>query len=196
MKTENIERKFQKLYDIFTNDDFLSMKALGGEIPFYITSYNPTQENEVFKEIDRIEDRLKREGIKTTKIDLFRLSLEMLEKRKVLDKIIQKEKTLTKSQLFKTLTSVLDVNYIVKEIGKIANNDSKIVFITGIGQVYPFIRSHTILNNLQNQIKNKPTVMFFPGIFDGTSLSLFGELKDDNYYRAFNLDTINLRRKV
>lgn len=196
MKTENIEKKFQKLYDIFTNDDFLSMKALGGEIPFYITSYNPTQENEVFKEIDRIEDRLKREGIKTTKIDLFRLSLEMLEKRKVLDKIIQKEKTLTKSQLFKTLTSVLDVNYIVKEIGKIANNDSKIVFITGIGQVYPFIRSHTILNNLQNQIKNKPTVMFFPGIFDGTSLSLFGELKDDNYYRAFNLDTINLRRKV
>jgi len=196
MKTENIEKKFQKLYDIFTNDDFLSMKALGGEIPFYITSYNPTQENEVFKEIDRIEDRLKREGIKTTKIDLFRLSLEMLEKRKVLDKIIQKEKTLTKSQLFKTLTSVLDVSYIVKEIGKIANNDSKIVFITGIGQVYPFIRSHTILNNLQNQIKNKPTVMFFPGIFDGTSLSLFGELKDDNYYRAFNLDTINLRRKV
>jgi len=196
MKTENIEQKFQKLYDIFTNDDFLSMKALGGEIPFYITSYNPTQENEVFKEIDRIEDRLKREGIKTIRIDLFKLSLEMLEKRKILNKIIQKEKTLTKTQLFKTLTSVLDVNYIVKEIGKIANNDSKIVFITGIGQVYPFIRSHTILNNLQNQIKNKPTVMFFPGVFDGTSLSLFGELKDDNYYRAFNLDTINLRRKV
>jgi len=196
MKTENIEQKFQKLYDIFTNDDFLSMKALGGEIPFYITSYNPTQENEVFKEIDRIEDRLKREAIKTIRIDLFKLSLEMLEKRKILNKIIQKEKTLTKTQLFKTLTSVLDVNYIVKEIGKIANNDSKIVFITGIGQVYPFIRSHTILNNLQNQIKNKPTVMFFPGVFDGTSLSLFGELKDDNYYRAFNLDTINLRRKV
>jgi len=196
MKIENIEQKFQKLYDIFTNDDFLSMKALGGEIPFYITSYNPTQENEVFKEIDRIEDRLKREGIKTIRIDLFKLSLEMLEKRKILNKIIQKEKTLTKTQLFKTLTSVLDVNYIVKEIGKIANNDSKIVFITGIGQVYPFIRSHTILNNLQNQIKNKPTVMFFPGVFDGTSLSLFGELKDDNYYRAFNLDTINLRRKV
>ncbi len=45
---------------------------------------------------------------------------------------------------------------------------------------------------VMEMLKDRPTVMFFPGIYDGTSLSLFGKLKDDNYYRAFNLETINL----
>ncbi|MFZ2746924.1 MAG: BREX protein BrxB domain-containing protein [Lactococcus raffinolactis] len=29
--------------------------------------------------------------------------------------------------------------------------------------------------------------MFFPGKYDGQSLMLFSEIKDDNYYRAFKL---------
>jgi hypothetical protein len=68
---------------------------------------------------------------------------------------------------------------------------SGMVFLTGIGSVFPFIRSHTVLNNLQNSIKDRPTIMFFPGTH-GSDLSLFGKMKDDNYYRAFNLDTLNL----
>ena len=35
-----------------------------------------------------------------------------------------------------------------------------------------------------------PTLCFFPGDYDGHSLELFGILKDDNYYRAFNIDKI------
>ena len=83
--------------------------------------------------------------------------------------------------------------YLIPKIEELTvNNASNIFFLTGIGQVYPFLRSHTVLNNLQNSVKDRPTVMFFPGIYDGTSLSLFGKLKDDNYYRAFNLETVNL----
>ena len=29
--------------------------------------------------------------------------------------------------------------------------------------------------------------MFYPGKYDGQELVLFGEIKDDNYYRAFKL---------
>jgi hypothetical protein len=32
-----------------------------------------------------------------------------------------------------------------------------------------------------------PLVLFYPGIYDGQSLSLFGQIKQDNYYRAFKL---------
>lgn len=194
MKLEKLEEKFEKLYSTFTNESFLSMKALGGEIPFYISSYNPLQETKVFNEIERLKNRLKLKGISVYEINLFQLVVEMLKDRGILEKVIEKESSLSKEKLYKTLQGAIDTQkYLIPKIDNIVeNNSSNIVFLTGIGQVYPFIRSHTVLNNLQNSIKDRPTVMFFPGVYDGTSLSLFGKLKDDNYYRAFNLETVNL----
>ena len=194
MKQERLEEKFEKLYQTFINENFLSMKALGGEIPFYISSYNPNQEINVFDEVQRLINRLKIVGVSVYEINLFSLVVEMLKDRGILNKIIAKESDLSKDKLYQTIQGAIDTQkYLIPKIEELTTaNPSNIVFLTGIGQVYPFLRSHTILNNLQNSIKDRPTVMFFPGIYDGTSLSLFGKLKDDNYYRAFNLETINL----
>ena len=49
------------------------------------------------------------------------------------------------------------------------------------------LRSHTVLNNLHQVIDHVPVVLFYPGKYDGQELILFGEIKDDNYYRAFKL---------
>lgn len=193
MKLEALDVKYEKLFNNLSKESFLSMSALGGEIPFYIVSYNPEQENDIVLKTKLLKDRLSRSGISVFEINLFDLSLEMLEERGVLDKILEKESELTKAKLFKTLQGVLDSETkLIPRIEQLCKeHSSQIVFLTGIGQVFPYIRSHTILNNLQNSIKDRPTVMFFPGIYD-KDLSLFGRLKDDNYYRAFNLDTLNL----
>ena len=63
------------------------------------------------------------------------------------------------------------------------------LFLTGIGEVFPFVRSHTVLNNLQTVVSEKPMLMFFPGRYEvsatqGSALVLFGQLKDDSFYRA------------
>ncbi len=193
MKIESLELKYDKLFNNLKKESFLSMSALGGEIPFYIVPYNPEQENDVVAKTKQLKQRLSLDGISVFEINLFDLSLSMLEERGILDKVIEKEKSLSKSKLFKTLQGVLDSE--TKLIPRIAEltkeNPSQMLFLTGITQVFPFIRSHTILNNLQNYIKDRPTIMFFGGSY-GADLSLFGKLKDDNYYRAFNLDTLNL----
>jgi len=193
MKLESLEIKFDKLFSNLKKDSFLSMSALGGRIPFYIVPYNPAQENDVVSKTKQLKDRLSLTGISVYEINLFDLALDMLEERDVLDKIIAKESSLSKAKLFKTLQGVLDSETkLIPQIEKLVKeNPSGMIFLTGIGQVFPYIRSHTILNNLQNSIKDRPTVMFFPGTY-GKDLSLFGTLKDDNYYRAFNLDTLNL----
>jgi len=72
------------------------------------------------------------------------------------------------------------------------SSEFQVLIITGVGEVFPYIRSHNILNNLQKRAKDKPTVMFFPGSYQhslatGASLVLFGALQDDKYYRAFNI---------
>jgi len=193
MKIESLENKYEKLFVNLKNNSFLSMEALGGEIPFYIVPYNPEQENDVTSKTKQLKDRLSRDGISVLEINLYELSLQMLQDRGVLEKIVEKESSLTKEKLFKTLQGVLDSETkLIPRIEAIAKEaPSKMIFLTGIGQVFPYIRSHTILNNLQNSIKDRPTVMFFPGTY-GKDLSLFGKLTDDNYYRAFNLDTLNL----
>jgi len=193
MKLESLELKYDKLFKNLKKESFLSMSALGGEIPFYIVPYNPEQENDVVKKTSQLKQRLSLDGISVFEINLFDLSLDMLQERGILDKVIEKEKSLSKDKLFKTLQGVLDSETkLIPYIEKLAKeNPSKMLFLTGVGQVFPFIRSHTILNNLQNSIKDRPTIMFFPGEY-GVDLSLFGKLKDDNYYRAFNLSTLNL----
>jgi hypothetical protein len=193
MKLESLDLKYDKLFNNLKKKSFLSMSALGGEIPFYIVPYNPKQENEIIQKTKQLKDRLGRDGISIYEINLFDLSLSMLEERGILNKVIEKEKDLSKSKLFKTLQGVLDSETkLIPQIEILAKeNLSDMLFLTGIGQVFPFIRSHTILNNLQNYIKDRPTIMFFPGTYT-TDLSLFDTLKDDNYYRAFNLNTLNL----
>jgi hypothetical protein len=192
MKIENLDNKFDGLFHKISKESFLKMEALGGEIPFYITAFNPVQQVEVDKHVGSLKNRLENNGISILEINLYDLCIEMLTKRGLLDKILDKEKTMNRNRFLKVIQPPLDIESNLAPViaDRINSKPSKIVFLTGIGLVYPYIRSHTILNNLQSVIKNVSTVIFFPGIYNGNSLQLFGRLKDDNYYRAFNLDKL------
>jgi hypothetical protein len=76
--------------------------------------------------------------------------------------------------------------------GKLAVSDFELLFLSGVGEVFPYIRSHNVLNNLQSTAKDKPTLMFFPGAYthsleSGASLDLFSRFHDDKYHRAFDI---------
>ena len=198
MTTEMIKKKFDHIYSQISTPQFLRMEALGGEVPFFITSYDQHNADVIDQEIGRMASRLRMEGISVANINLFDIVLSILEEKELLNPILSTEADLPKDELFDIFSGALDVQgYIVPKIeSELANKtDAQIVFLTGIGMVYPYIRSHIIFNNLQNAIKHIPTLMFFPGIYNTVSLSLFGRLKDDNYYRAFNLDTLNLKER-
>ncbi len=193
MKLENIVKKFDKIYEKVTTDAFLKMKALGGEVPFFISSYSIEQQNEVYSEIERLKHCLYEKSIEVVEVNLYDIVIEILQERNILERLLEKEKSLGPDKMEKTLLGVLDIQKsVIPHIQrKVAETpEAKILFLTGISEVYPFIRSHIILNNLQNVVKQIPTLMFYPGNYTGRSLELFGRFKDDNYYRAFSLDTI------
>ena len=62
-----------------------------------------------------------------------------------------------------------------------------LLILTGVGSVYPMLRTHTLLSALHPIMGNTPLLMFFPGKYDGHSLRLFNTLAEDHYYRAFRL---------
>ena len=129
--------------------------------------------------------------------------LDLLSAAGHLDRAIEKEPSLTKPKMLQMLNNVADPETrLIPRLSQIISaTDTKISFIKGVGHVYPFLRTHTILESLQPAMVKHPIVMFFPGEYlheeNGASqLRLFGQLTESPhshrftkaYYRAFNLD--------
>lgn len=191
---EDINKKFEHLYNVISTDEFLRMESLGGEIPFFISAYDARQQIEVDKAIKGLKNKLDNNGIPVLELNLYDISLEILKEELGEGEIFELEKIMDKREFKEALQSTLDINEVlIPKIKSIIDAGSaRVYFLSGIGLVFPFIRSHNVLNNLQNVAKNAPTVLFFAGDYNGQSLELFGLLKDDNYYRAFNIDNYKL----
>ncbi len=187
---ENIPITFDLLFKILSDQKFLNKDGLGGELPFFIQSYHVNQQNEVEIQLPSLIRRLVAVNINVLEINLYHLCIEILENENLLLQIFKQERAMQKNRLIRVLSGALNIDTkIIPEIRKrMENLQAKIVFITGVGAAFPIIRSHTILNNLQSLVDQVPLVMFFPGTYNNKSLTLFDSLKDENYYRAHNLN--------
>ncbi len=193
---EDIVKKFDHLYKVISDEDFIQMKKLGGEIPFFIAAFDPKQQIEVDRAIRSLKNKLETNGIPVLELNLYDIALGILNEELGEGEIFELEKTMDKKEFKEALQSILDINEVLipKIKGMIDDTSAKVYFLTGIGLVFPFIRSHNVLNNLQNVAKKAPTVAFFAGEYNGYSLELFGLMKDDNYYRAFNIANYKLKK--
>jgi len=192
IKMSDISPKFEHLFKIISSPGFLAKQSLGGEIPFFISTYDAKDEIKISEAIRLLKNKLDNQGVTVLELNLYDLTLEIIEKEVGIEDFLEMEKTMDKDEFKDALQSILEIKEVLMPLigEKINTAAAKVNFLTGIGSVYPYIRSHNILNNLQNIAKDAPTVAFFPGDYDGHSLNLFGLLKDDNYYRAFNIESI------
>ena len=188
------KERAEHLFKVVTSQRFLTKQGLGNEVPFFICPY-PAEEGLSMNE-DRLDlvTRITHAGIAVLDLSLYDLSLGILEERGILEQILEIERDTDKREVRELLQSVLDPKAnLIPRIGEaIDATPHDVIFLSGVGEVYPYIRSHNVLNNLQSTAKDKPTVLFFPGSYThalatGASLDLFGRLHDDKYYRAFNI---------
>lgn len=188
----DITRKFDHLYKVISSPNFLNKQSLGGDIPFFISTYNAKEEIAQQEAIRLLKNKLDNAGVPVLEINLYEVACSILEDKGGIERMFKVEKKKSKEKFLRALQSSLNIHQVlmpkIKEL--IETSNAKVYFLTGIGASYPFIRSHNVLNNLQNVAKDCPTVTFFPGDYNGLTLNLFGLLKDDNYYRAFNMDSI------
>lgn len=182
------------LTSVLSSEKFLNKKGLGNELPFFIFPYPAQDELEIKVLLPRLVKKLDDLNVRILQINLYDLSIEILKDRGIWDSVLENEASIPKPELKELLQGVLDSEaHLIPTIkNKMQQASFDILVISGIGEVFPYIRSHNVLNNLQSTAKDQPTVMFFPGKYehsleDGASLQLFGRLHDDKYYRAFNI---------
>lgn len=181
----------EHLFKVLRSSRFLRMEGLSNEVPFFIYPYPPEDALAVTDSKKRLVNRLANEGIGVREVNLYDLSVEVLKSRDVWQDLIDLEPAIDKAEFREGLRSMLDpADDLAPAIRtKLADGEYDMVFLTGIGQVFPYIRSHNVLNNLQSVVTGKPMLMFFPGDYRqsdtlGSSLVLFNLLTDDQYYRA------------
>lgn len=186
--------RFQHLLTLISSERFLKRQGLGNEVPFFICPFKPEEAIEMSRIEKQLINRLDQNGIRVLEINLYDTSVELLRRRGIWDQMLVMEGSVSKDELKELLQGVLDPEtHLIPEIAdRMRQAEFDVMFITGVGEVFPYIRSHNVLNNLQSTAKDKPTVMFFPGAYthsleNGASLDLFGRLHDDKYYRAFNI---------
>jgi len=189
-----VQERFQHLFAVMSGQRFLKKQGLGNEVPFFICPYKPEEAVEMQRLQRQLVNRLAQAGVTVLEINLYDLSVALLKARDIWDQVLEIEASVSKEELKELLQGVLDPEtHLVPAIArKLDETDFDVLFISGVGEVFPYIRSHNVLNNLQSTAKDKPTVMFFPGAYThslaaGASLDLFGRLHDDKYYRAFNI---------
>ena len=190
MKT--IYQRLDEIIQRITKESFRENTGLGNEIGYYIFDYEPRYEMLVREHVRFLIQKINDGdyGFHIKEFDLYEIMLELLETKGYLEKNFKMEQVkgsefvfnATKKALRLTEKDDLIIQYIKDRVVK-----GDVVFITGVGKVWPIIRSHTVLNNLHQVLDEVPVIMFFPGVYDGLELVLFEEIKDDNYYRAFKL---------
>ena len=166
-KPTSRRERAEHLFKVVTSPRFLTKQGLGNEVPFFICPY-PAEEGLSMNE-DRLDlvTRITHAGIAVLDLSLYDLSLAILEERGILDQILEIERDTDKREVRELLQSVLDPKAnLIPRIGEaIEATPHDVIFLSGVGEVYPYIRSHNVLNNLQSTAKDKPTVLFFPGSY-------------------------------
>jgi hypothetical protein len=189
-----ISERYEHLLKVMNSERFRNKEGLGNEVPFFICPFKPKETPEIEKLQQQLANKLTQAGIPVLVINLYDLAIEILKENDDWDYYLDEEEDMSKDRFKEELQSILDIETVFTPAiaKKMKEKSFDIMFITGVGEVFPYIRSHNILNNLQKVAKEKPTVMFFPGDYkhsleSGASLELFKKLRDDKYYRAFNI---------
>lgn len=201
--TSSVDGLTKRLQEILTRPEFLEMRGVAKEVPIFIQTYSPADEDQLRVVVKGVEQHLRKQGLQVKNVDLFELVLQLLDAKDYLEMVLQDEATWSKDSLLETLQNVAEpTKALVPKLMAALGDDSQISLITGSGRVYPFLRTHTILEALQPAMVRHPVVIFFPGEYSqdadgGSYLRLFGTsatTKIENpHYRATNLDYFDIK---
>ena len=167
---------------------FLKSDGLGNEIGFWVFDYPAEYEIMVRNHLAQITKKLAKKHYNFACINIFKILIEMLESRNLLDRTFTRERQAGAEALRKTLTGPLSQEKVARYLEKkISPGSMDFVLLAGLGNAWPLVRGHELLSALQDVMGSTPLVLFYPGEYSGLNLHPFGLINSSNYYRAFEL---------
>jgi hypothetical protein len=182
----DIKQELDKIKGRISDPAFLANKGLSNEVGIHVFKYAPEHELIVRDYIERLAATLS-DDYRVIERDMYKILLEILEEKRVLSTVPSLEEKKGKGYLLAQLQKIATPEAFLAKMEYEPHQRGDVLFLTGVGKVYPYMRSHKMLDSMQQVFSDIPIVMFYPGEFNGQSLILFDKFHDGNYYRAFNL---------
>ena len=195
--TEDINLRFSHLKEKMVDPKFQHNEGLSNEVGYWIFDYPAAQELEVRKQIAKISDSPLASRVNLRVFDIYDVMMKLLREQEeytgadpipILENIEKKQGINVLIEQINNILEMSENNNLIVQYIRSRLPEQCIVFLEGLGKVYPIIRAHKILNTMHQVLDKNPVVMFYPGNYDEMSLRAFGEVKDQNYYRAFRID--------
>lgn len=184
---DNIKERLDRLKEIIQTVDFLEGKGLSNEVNIRIFCYDPKDEMVVRHFVKQTKEDQSL-TCNLIECDLYKIFLSICDQKKITTSIPRLEERKGKEFLLKQLRNTANEKDFIEKIQYSPHQFGKdILLLTGVGDVFPFMRVHVLLESLQPHFSDIPILVMYPGVFDGHYLKLFNLLQPNDYYRAFNL---------
>lgn len=192
---KSIDERFAVLDNTLKSDSFRANRGLGNEVGYYIFDYNPKDELLVREHIQNLlkENIPNSDGYTLQVFNLYQIMMDYIEKEGYQDIIAKWEEKHDIMFIATRINRLLKMEefddsemYFTHYIQERVKDDS-IVVLTGIGEIYPLVRAHSILNKMHLVYTKRPVIMMYPGEYDRLRLTILDTNRDANYYRAFRI---------
>ena len=182
-----IKQELDRIKGRISDPSFLANKGLSNEGGIHVFCYDPKDEIVVQDYVRRLKAEANT-PYRIIECDLYEIFLSLLEDKRVLRSVPGLEDKRGKDYLLSQLQKIATPEALMARMDYSPHvKEQDVLFMTGIGKIHPFMRSHKMLDSMQHLFEDIPIVMFYPGSFNGQTLNLFNEFLDGHYYRAFNL---------
>lgn len=182
-----VKERLDNLRAMIQTPEFLEGKGLSNEVNIRIFSYNPKEEMIVQHFVDQLKTDPSL-SCNVVEYNLFQIFLSVCDDLDIMDSIPEMEAEDGSAYTLEQLQSAVgEAEFIDKMQSFGERTTGDVMIISGVGDVFPFMRVHKLLEAIQPYFSNVPVLVMYPGNFDGNSVSLFNKLKPNPYYRAFSI---------
>ena len=182
----SIKERLDTLRKLIQEPEFLEGKGLSNEVNIRIFCYNAAEEIIVQHFIKQITND---SSLNCNLIDcnLYKIFLSICDDMDITEAIPDMEEADGGAYLLEQIHTAIGEGEFVDKIQYEPHQKGDVLMLTGVGDVFPFMRVHKLLEALQPHFSDIPILVFYPGDFDGHYLKLFNRLQPNDYYRAFNI---------
>ncbi|MCI6730741.1 MAG: DUF1788 domain-containing protein [Lachnospiraceae bacterium] len=181
----DIKERLDNLRIHIQEPEFLEGKGLSNEVNIRIFCYDAKDEMTVRKFIDQITTD-QSIACHLIECNLYETFLSLCDDIDITEAISEMEAADGNAFLLEQLHSAIGEGEFIEKIQYAPHNAGDVLMLTGVGDVFPFMRVHSLLEALQPHFSDIPILVMYPGTFDGSYVRLFDKLTPNPYYRAFN----------
>ncbi|MBP3694028.1 MAG: DUF1788 domain-containing protein [Thermoguttaceae bacterium] len=182
----NLMERLDSLKTLIQKSDFLEGKGLSNEVNIRIFCYDPKDEMAV----RHFTEKLAADQDLTCRLieyNLYKVFLSICDDKRITDKVPPQEEKKGKQFVLDQMKRLASNTAFIGKMRYEPHEPGDVILITGVGEAFPFIRVHALLDAMQPHFSDVPILVMYPGTFDGHYVKLFDVLTSNPYYRAFNV---------